>query len=255
MSCERPNSGVSCEVANCHYHDGKNCCTADRINVGPGSRRGRVLPRRCGFGRSRRTPLNLAGGNLRALRISGGLRTRRSFCGRNCRLGFRLRRNCSLSLPRGVGGGPLLLLLLLLQPQLPAGWRICGVVGTRLLICQCLVRTQGLAVPGPLLGLPFAGPGRGVHRYVSRSAAAPRCVCGLWTVCHFLPIRFRLVMLRVLCWLPGIARHARVRLHTARAWRCTGPLRPARGTRPVPRRPPGHGSRWRRWPWPAPPAD
>ena len=36
MSCERPNSGVSCEVANCHYHDGKSHCTADRINVGPG---------------------------------------------------------------------------------------------------------------------------------------------------------------------------------------------------------------------------
>lgn len=27
--------GVSCDVKNCVYHDGDNCCTAERITVGP----------------------------------------------------------------------------------------------------------------------------------------------------------------------------------------------------------------------------
>ena len=36
MSCDKPNSGVSCEVANCQYHDGKSHFTASKINVGPG---------------------------------------------------------------------------------------------------------------------------------------------------------------------------------------------------------------------------
>ncbi len=31
----KPNNGVTCEVANCHYHDGQRYCTADKISVGP----------------------------------------------------------------------------------------------------------------------------------------------------------------------------------------------------------------------------
>ncbi len=36
-SCKpcHPNNGVSCDVTNCHYHDGKNTCVAEKINVGP----------------------------------------------------------------------------------------------------------------------------------------------------------------------------------------------------------------------------
>ncbi len=29
------NSGVSCDVTNCVYHDGSSVCTAEKINVGP----------------------------------------------------------------------------------------------------------------------------------------------------------------------------------------------------------------------------
>ncbi len=36
MSCNKVNSGVHCEVANCHFHDKEDHCTASKINVGPG---------------------------------------------------------------------------------------------------------------------------------------------------------------------------------------------------------------------------
>jgi len=26
---------ITCNVENCHYHGGKNCCTAGKIQVGP----------------------------------------------------------------------------------------------------------------------------------------------------------------------------------------------------------------------------
>ncbi|MGI6166547.1 MAG: DUF1540 domain-containing protein [Eubacteriales bacterium] len=28
---------ISCDVKNCYYHDSSNYCTAEQINVGPGS--------------------------------------------------------------------------------------------------------------------------------------------------------------------------------------------------------------------------
>ena len=35
MFSDDRNRGVSCDVSNCMYHDGKNICKADVINVGP----------------------------------------------------------------------------------------------------------------------------------------------------------------------------------------------------------------------------
>ncbi len=29
------NTGVSCDVTNCAYHDGSHTCVAEKINVGP----------------------------------------------------------------------------------------------------------------------------------------------------------------------------------------------------------------------------
>ncbi|MBP5209744.1 MAG: DUF1540 domain-containing protein [Clostridia bacterium] len=31
----KPTRGVSCDVKECSYHDGKNTCTAGEISVGP----------------------------------------------------------------------------------------------------------------------------------------------------------------------------------------------------------------------------
>ena len=86
-------------------------------------------------------------------------------------------------LRRGLLGGGLLG-----ETELATGWRV-GISRIRpgLAVRQRFVSAQRLAVPGPLLGLPFlrsgSSPGAG------RAAAASGCVCGLWTVRHFLPIR------------------------------------------------------------------
>lgn len=33
--CDHVNKGISCDVKNCHYHQGDCYCTADKITVGP----------------------------------------------------------------------------------------------------------------------------------------------------------------------------------------------------------------------------
>ena len=33
--CGHVNSGITCDVKNCHYHQGECHCTADKIAVGP----------------------------------------------------------------------------------------------------------------------------------------------------------------------------------------------------------------------------
>lgn len=32
---EKPISGITCDVSNCVYHDGRGYCYAGKINVGP----------------------------------------------------------------------------------------------------------------------------------------------------------------------------------------------------------------------------
>lgn len=33
--CSKPNKGIVCDVKNCVYHEGGNCCMAEQIAVGP----------------------------------------------------------------------------------------------------------------------------------------------------------------------------------------------------------------------------
>lgn len=32
---KKPNANISCDVANCSYHNSENYCVAKKINVGP----------------------------------------------------------------------------------------------------------------------------------------------------------------------------------------------------------------------------
>ena len=82
-----------------------------------------------------------------------------------------------------------LLCLLLGYPQLPPSGRVgAGLLGPFLAVGECFVSTKGFPVPCTLLGLPLLVPR--VCRRACRAAAASRCICGLWTVSHFLPIRY-----------------------------------------------------------------